>query len=966
MKAILFTLSLLLFGVANAQNSSLVQKDTASLQVKTYTLSNGLTVWLNEDQSQPMVWGGVVVKAGAKHSPNTGIAHYFEHIMFKGTDKIGTTDYEKEKVFLDKIADKYDELSSAEDDLKRKEIQKEINELSIQASDYAIPNEFSSLISNYGGSQLNAGTSYDFTVYFNVFSPQYFEAWSELNSERLLNPVFRLFQSELETVYEEKNMYDDQPFAKTMENMMARYFTPHPYAYPIVGSSENLKNPKLSQMKKFFEDYYVAGNMGLLLSGNFNSDSVLPILEKYFSRVKAGDAPVQEIVTLPDFKGRESAELKLSIPVMKLMMIMWRGLPNSHKDEAALAVATGLLNNANATGYFDKLMVEGKLMGAVALSQSLQEAGMLGFIVVPKIAGQSYGAAEKLVLTEIERIKNGDFSDDAFQSLKLEKQKEFEESLEDVSSRSQLMLTAFSAGKSWGEYLKEAEEIQNLTKEDVVAAAKKYFSENYIVFEKRTGSYPSGKVEKPGFAPIVPKNSDAKSEYTRMLEKEFGAIQPSVKIIDFQKEIQKVQFDNVSLFYKENPINSVFSLDLTYDVGESTMPVLNVLQSYLSLLGTDSLSFEEFRTKLQSIGASLSFFSSENTFTIEITGIDAYFDQTLEYVGNFVASVKADQRKIKQLADGVKMESKAFFESSDEIAKALVEYQLYGEKSEYLNKLSASEVKKLKAENLILSFKEAMTYACQIHYVGSASIDQVKQGLHNNFDFSSISKPAVFSYYREPLEIKEPTVFVVNMPKSKQAIITTAILTQPFQNLEDKYAALLFDAYFGGDMSSLMFQEIREFRSFAYRASSKLYYPPMNIKDKKGLYLTMMSTQNDKALEAITILDSLIRYMPVKEDKLPLTKRQFTNQKASSSPTFRILSKYIASAENQGFTQDPNIHLLESLPQITMEDIVKYYNENIAKQTMVYFVVGNLKEINKKELAKYGKVVDVSAKKIYR
>ena len=289
------------------------------LKVKTYTLENGLTVWLNEDHSQPKVFGAVVVKAGAKDCPDTGIAHYFEHMMFKGTDRIGTLDYEAEKVLLDSISLKYDELAKTEDKAARERIQKEINELSIRSSDYVIPNEFNRLINRFGGSGLNAATSYDATVYFNTFLPQYMAQWAELNSERLVNPVFRLFQNELETVYEEKNMYGDFLGRQVMDTLLARYFGPHPYAYPIIGSTKNLKNPRLSAMRQFFEDYYVASNMGLILCGDFQTEEVLPILEKTFSRIRPGKAPKQEPVSLPPFKGREKMKVKFPIPVVKAM-----------------------------------------------------------------------------------------------------------------------------------------------------------------------------------------------------------------------------------------------------------------------------------------------------------------------------------------------------------------------------------------------------------------------------------------------------------------------------------------------------------------------------------------------------------------------------------------------------------------------------------------------------------------------
>ena len=226
-------------------------------KVREIKLSNGMTVWLSEEHSQPIVNGAVVVKAGAKDSPNTGIAHYFEHIMFKGTEKLGTIDYPSEKLYMDSIVCQYDALVKTTDKNEENQIQKEINRLSIEQSKYVVPNEFDHIITRFGGSGLNAYTSYDITAYFNTFTPDYMEQWTEINSERLLKPVFRLFQSELETVYEEKNMYADNMMTSPLEKVLERFYEDNPYQYPIIGSSENLKKPNLREMEEFFRKYYV-------------------------------------------------------------------------------------------------------------------------------------------------------------------------------------------------------------------------------------------------------------------------------------------------------------------------------------------------------------------------------------------------------------------------------------------------------------------------------------------------------------------------------------------------------------------------------------------------------------------------------------------------------------------------------------------------------------------------------------
>ena len=253
------------------------------LDVTIHTLGNGMQVWLNEDHSTPTVMGMVVVRAGAKDCPDTGIAHYFEHMMFKGTDRIGTADYAAEKPLLDSIERHYSLLKDAPSEEARHAILKKINEFSVAAARYAVPNEFSNLISEFGGSGLNAWTSFDNTVYHNTFASGNMEPWLELNSERLLNPVFRLFQSELETVYEEKNMYSDALGGEALERAQERAFRPHPYARPIIGTTENLKNPDLHAMREFYGKYYVGGNMALILSGDFDAETTLPLIEKYFS-----------------------------------------------------------------------------------------------------------------------------------------------------------------------------------------------------------------------------------------------------------------------------------------------------------------------------------------------------------------------------------------------------------------------------------------------------------------------------------------------------------------------------------------------------------------------------------------------------------------------------------------------------------------------------------------------------------
>lgn len=941
-------------------------EDLNALKVKEYRLENGLTVWLNEDHSQPKVFGAVVVKAGAKDCPDTGIAHYFEHMMFKGTDRIGTLDYESEKVLLDSIAMKYDELTMTEDTAARARLQKEINELSIRSSEYVIPNEFNRLINRFGGSGLNAATSYDATIYFNTFSPQYMVQWAEINSERLINPVFRLFQSELETVYEEKNMYGDFIGGQVMDTLMARYFGPHPYAYPIIGSTKNLKNPRLTEMHKFFEDYYVASNMALILSGDFDAQQVMPILEKAFSRIRSGNAPKQEKVMLPPFNGRETMKVKFPIPFIKAMGLGFRGVSANHEDQVALNIAVNLLNNANGTGYLDKLMVEHKLMGALAINESMNEAGILAVAIMPKLLIQSYSSAEKMVWDEINRVKNGDFSDEMFNSLKLEQKRQYASSLENIDSRATIMMNLFSQGKSWNDYLNEVARIESITKEDVVRVAQKYFSNNYLCVTKSTGKYPKDNLPKPAFSPVVPRNADASSSYAKQLEK-IPEQQVAPRIIDFEKDVKTSKLTPlVTLYTTPNPLNDIFTLNISYGIGALEQPELMQLTNYLQLLGTESLSFEQFRSRLQSIGSTLAFDVTPDAFVMKVTGFDNHIDETMELVGDFIRHAKADDKKLRQIVDDAKVSEKAFFKSGDNVASALLEQVKYGDQSRYLRKLSLSQIKKLKGKDMLAIYDKVRSVQCDLHYCGTLPVEKVIGTIRQHLPLERTTVASNSPYYRELKQYDRPTVFFIDMPDMAQSIVYGYVKGDPVDDKASRHASRLFSVYFGGDMSSLMFQEIREFRSFAYRTSGRYQLPNHAHKGTAGSFTAMLSTQSDKTLDALGVLDSLIREMPLKPERMEAVKQTLVNRINNDYPPFRNLSEKVASARMEGFDRDPAEEFLRDIATMDMQDISRFYREQISGRPVVYVIAGNRKHIDMKKLAKYGTIIKVKKKDIYK
>lgn len=954
MKKIVITTALLL-------SSLFVLFSKNPLSVKEYRLSNSLTVWLNEDNSQPKVIGSVIVKAGAKDSPNTGVAHYFEHILFKGTDRIGTINYAEEKVWLDSISEKYDELARLSDTKKRLEIQKEINDLSIKAAEYAIPNEFNKLISQYGGTGLNAGTSWDYTMYFNTFTPQYMKQWCEINSERLINPVFRMFQSELETVYEEKNMYADMLGSQAVEKTIEQFFKPHPYQYPIIGSTENLKNPRLSEMEEFFKTYYVAENMGLVLSGDFDTEKVLPILEATFGKIQKGSVEKPAVEMPAPIEGRVDLKVKIPIPFVRGNALLWRGVPSNHPDEIALNLAISFLSNENKTGLLDKLTIDGKLMMSAAIPLSMNDAGAIAVIAIPNIPFQTYGSAQKLLFGALDKIKSGDVSDEMFQSLKLEQERKHLLDLESLDTRNQKIIEVFAKGMTWSEYLKQTEKIKSITKQDVIDIANKYFSNDYFDVKKKTGKYPNAKISKPPFKPIEAVNKEAESDYSKWLET-LGSTEFTPRYLDFENDGLSVSLgDNslVQLYHTPNDMNNVFSLTMNFEIGSRQLPTLTPLVSYLNYLGTDKQSVDQFNEELQQLGSTLNFNVHSTHFTISVSGFDDTFEETFKLVSHFLANLKPDRSKLKKLTKEKKLEDKAIRKSPEELSKALTEKVKFDKESEYLTRLSLKELKQVSGEQFISDLQKVLSTEANFHYSGRLSQNQVANIITQNFPVNKINLNSDNPDFKEGIAYSQPKVFFYNDSKATQSIVQAYILG-PIQNSNhDKNLAQLFNAYFGSGMSSLMFQEIREFRSLAYRANSSVENPPVKLNDKAIRFNLFLSTQADKTTDAIQAVESLLAEMPLSEKRLKAAKENMINQAQSAYPNFRQKTQRIALYKRQGYSEDPNELLVEEVSEMKLQDLADFYQKNIQGKTIVYIVVGNKKKIDIKQLEKIGDVEEM-------
>jgi zinc protease len=936
-----------------------VAQSNPYLTVKKFTLDNGLTVWLNEDNSSPEIFGAVVVRAGGKNDPAdaTGIAHYFEHMMFKGTDRIGTIDWEAEKVYLDSISMLYDQLAITKDENERKAIQRHINRLSIQAANYAIPNETDFILQNIGSTGLNAYTSEEETVYFNLFPSNQVEKWLDIYAERFRNPVFRLFQSELETVYEEKNMYADDPFSTLFEKFMAQFFKKHPYGQQtILGTTEHLKNPRLSKMMEFFETYYVANNMALILSGNFNSEQVLPMIQEKFGKWPNKPIPSYPVYEETPFKGREEVNAKLT-PIA-LGVMGFRAVPNTHPDNLSLQIGVQLLSNSGGTGFLDQLTNDNKMLMAQAQLLPYQDHGALIVFFAPKIIGQKLKSAEKLVLAEIERLKKGEFSEELLEGIKLGYRKSIEKQMETNRGRSMLMIQAFSQGKTWEDIMGLSARIDLISKDDVIKVANQYLTSNYLMFNSKMGFPKKDKIQKPDWEPVVPQNTEKKSEYAQKINA-MPEVELKPRFVDFKRDLNISAMQNgVEFYYTVNPINTIFTLTINFKAGTAKNKKYEYASSYMNYVGTDKKSLAQLKAAMQSLGATVTFYSSENSTSIRMEGFDSKMEEALQLLAELLLNPQLSDKPIKKFIEENKANYKAIVRDPEAIGDALAEYAKYKDKSDNLDKLSEKEIKQLKAAELVALFKEIMGHEAEVHYVGTMPEKDVKQVISKYIPWSA--SPVKRYFEEKSLEPRSaPAVYIYNNPKAIQSKIYLFCDGETANN-RDRAMLRGFNEYFGAGMSSIVFQEIREFRSLGYAAYA--YYQTATMSDQKGHLYSYLGTQNDKVTEGTAALYQLIVDMPQKPERMDVIRRGLVQGIHTQNPSFRNLSSTVSRWKLFGYKEDPRIEQMQIFETMSFEDILSTYQKFVKNKPVIITIAGDFKVIDKGALSKYGPITELKLK----
>lgn len=931
-------------------------------RIHTKILANGFTVYVMENHDQPQVFGGVVIRAGSKHDPAdaTGMAHYLEHMLFKGTQDMGTTNFEQEKIWLDSITHYYDLLGQTQDEKKRLDIQLHINKLSVKAGEYAIANEMDRMLAEMGGTGVNASTTVESTNYYNSFPANQLEKWMSVYAHRFQQPVFRLFQSELETVYEEKNRGMDDMGTSIFEYYLKHFFKKHPYGQQTtIGETEHLKNPSLKKMYEYFDTYYVPNNMALVLCGDVNPQEVFKLAEKNFGSMPYKAVPEFKVPQEDAFKGKEVVRIRRT-PI-KAGVVGFRLPPNNNPDMTALDVISDLLSNSSSSGSIDQLINNNKILLGGLEYMPYNDGGAAFLYFVPKIVGQSMGKAERLVMNCLNDIKAGNFSDDAFAAVKTNRIKQSELSLESNYAGANGLMNAFIKGVSPETYFGEVEKVKVLTKEDIVRTAQKYFGENSLAMYSRMGFVKKDKLAKPPFKPVVAKN-ETHSEYYHEWKKIPGEkIKP--KFVDLEKEIDSLGLgENTWILRNQNPLNKIATMQMVFGTGSHYIPLLAYVDNYLLNCGTGNYEINTFNQKLYALGCQLSMDAGTWQFTVRLTFPEENLEQVLVLVKDLLTNPVMDKKYIKKVLREKTIDRQMNKRSADYYADALNAYVLYGEKSAYLDKMGVKKFKHTKLADLSTTIDQLWQSSLKICYTGTYDTPKLATVLKEK-GFVIVRKKAQPVYSPEKIERDHNQVFLVNMRKARQSQVSLMKVSNVY-NRNDVPKIAAFNKYFGGDMSSLMFQEIREFRSLAYATSASYSVPLLNAQ--KCMFIANAGTQNDKTNDCIDAMYNLVNEMPLHPERMESIKSALVQSAASARPSFRSLIYAVENWKRRGYTSDPSKYNLEQFNKIGFSDIEDFYNTSVKGKPTMVCVSGRLKAFDTKALKKYGTVKKIKKKKLVK
>ncbi len=953
--------ALMLLGVVSCSKYETVKGDP--MKVKIYTLDNGLKVYMSVNKEQPRLQTYIAVRNGGKNDPsdNTGLAHYLEHIMFKGSESFGTSDYAAEKPLLDQIEQQFNIYRTKTDPQERLALYHIIDSLSYAASEIAIPNEYDKLMSLIGSQGTNAFTSDDQTVYQENIPSNQIDNWARIQADRFRNLVIRGFHTELEAVYEEYNMYLNEDAENAIYAMDSVLYKHHPYgSQQVIGTQEHLKNPSISAIKKQKATMYVPNNIAICVSGDFDPDQFVAIIEKYFGTWEPNPS-------IPEFKYEPEKPLTSAVErhvygnESDFLLFGWRVPGEKDADFDIAGIVESILTNGKA-GLIDlDLNQQQKVLAAG--SQLYDRIDYSDFLIqgYPK-DGQSMDDVRALILAEVAKLRSGDFDESligaAIANIKLSKMRQ----LESNSSRAMMMVNSFIKRSEWADEVHELDRLSKVTKNDVVEWANKYLSDNsYVVVYKHQGVNPkNNKIIAPAITPIATNRDKQSAFLTEISQTQVKPIEPV--FVDYEKDLSKSEFKKgIEMLYKKNENNDIVTATFRFDMGKSTNPALAFAFDYLSYLGTPTRSAQEIALQEYKIAGNHSFNVGDNTMTFSVNGLAENLGQMLDIVEDLMLNAVPDEDILQNLKQDELMARQMAKSNQNSCSSALNSFIIYG--PEYIKSvtLSNEQLMAVTSEQLLAMVRDVLNKQHTVLYYGPQNESDAKSVIAEHHKCSDNLEKLVRKYAKKQI-VNSPKVYVAPYDSRQFNYIQYSDRGEKF-SMADVPAIELFNEYFGGGMNTIVFQEMREARALAYSAGAYLSSP--SYLDDTYSFYARIGSQNDKLKDAVQAFELIINDMPESDKSFQIAKTGLESVLRTSRTTgMSVLNSYL-NAKELGLKEPLAKVVYDKLSDMTMADVLACQQKWVKGRTYIYGILGDASDLDMDYLKTLGTVEQVSLDRIF-
>jgi predicted Zn-dependent peptidase len=908
------------------------------LGARIYTLDNGLKVYLSVYDEEPRIQTFVAVRVGSKDDPaeTTGLAHYFEHLMFKGTSSFGTIDYEKEKPLLEQIEALFEVYRQETDEAVRRALYHQIDSISYVASTLAIANEYDRLMTAIGSTGTNAGTSNDFTYYVENIPSNQLEQWALIQAQRFADPVLRLFHTELETVYEEKNMSMTNDGRRASEVMYRALFPNHPYGLQTtLGEAEHLKNPSLINIRNFFDQYYVPNNMAVVMSGDFDPDEAIRVIDRHFGQLKPSALPDKAFGEQPEI----TAPIEKEVVGLQAenVQLGWRFEGATSDQVPVLNMIRMILSNGRS-GLIDvNLNKQMATLGAGAFVRTMTDYSVLSLSGRNK-RGQSLDEVRALLLEQVDLLRKGEFPDwlmeAGINNLRLQEMR----SAENSRSRAMSMMYSFLNGTPYEQTIRYLDRLAEVTREDVIAFANQHIrDDNYAVVYKLQGQPEDiEQVEKPAITPIHI-NRDAESPLlTEIKATEVPPIEPV--FLDFDNDLSRtIISDQLELLYAHNEANPTFSLTYYWDKGSYHDKYLPMAGSFINFLGTSDMTAEDISNEFYKLACSFNVSVGNEETQVTISGLSENAEAAMRLLEKLIWDAQADDEALARFIENSKKAREDSKANQGSNFSALVNYATFGPDNPSRYVLSDAELDALTSDKIVSTLQDLMGFERKVVYYGPESIQDVRDQVLAIHRIPASLKAVPSGIRYEPVETTTNKVYFAHYDANQSYLQT---ITKGIAYDVDMVPQItMYNGYFGGGMNAIVFQEMREKRGLAYTARSG--YSSPSRPDETYMNTSFIATQNDKVVDAFSAFNELFNEMPLSETSFRLAQEQLvSNLRTQRIRNTGVIWNYLG-AQRMGRDYDIRETLYRELPGMTLDDVKAFNQKYIKDQPKTYVILGN-------------------------